>query len=219
MLASFSLRALAALGLALITLSACSASKDAAEDAPKFTVNGTTQRSEAVLTVAGEASESAEPTGLHLRQDNGSYLITPKTPGPGPVDEIVANYSELEEFGYRSLRAEVDNTGYDGAVSGSAPTGVLQWAVGGVFVLNAQAMNLSNNEADLENNAEWHVTLLDSEGHNHLDESTQSTLSCNFGVCTLAASLLEPGEFTAEITIRQAGYEPFIIRQPIIVAA
>ena len=48
MLASFSLRALAALGLALITLSACSASKDAAEDAPKFTVNGTTQRSEAV---------------------------------------------------------------------------------------------------------------------------------------------------------------------------
>ena len=116
-------------------------------------------------------------------------------------------------------RQEVDNTGYDGAVSGSAPTGVLQWAVGGVFVLNAQAMNLSNNEADLENNAEWHVALLDSEGHNHLDESTQSTLSCNFGVCTLAASLLEPGEFTAEITIRQAGYEPFIIRQPIIVAA
>lgn len=219
MFAPFSLRTLAAFGLALVTLSACATDKDTAEDAPKFTVNGTTSRSESALTVAEGTSESAEPTGLHLRQEDGSFLITTKTPGPGPVDEITANYSELEEYGFGSLRAVVDNSGYDGTVSGSAPTGVLQWAVGGVFVLNAQAMNLSGDEADLENNAEWRVALLDAEGNNHLDDATQSAVSCNFGVCTLAAVLQEPGSFTAEITIRQAGYEPFLIRQPIIVAA
>lgn len=218
MLSPFSLRTLAALGLALVALSACATGKDTAEDAPKFTVNGTTSRSDATPTAA-EASKSAEPTGLHLRQADGSFLITTKQPGPGPVDEITANYSDLEEYGFGMLRAVVDNSGYDGTVSGSAPTGVLQWAVGGVFVLNAQAMNLSDDEADLENNAEWHVALLDGEGNNHLDEATQSTVSCNFGVCTLAAALQEAGSFTAEITIRQAGYEPFLIRQPIIVAA
>lgn len=219
MFAPFSLRTLAALGLALLTLSACAVEKDSAEDAPKFTVNGTTSRSESALTVAEGTSESAEPTGLHLHQEDGSFLLTTKQPGPGPVDEITANYSELEEYGFGTLRAVVDNSGYDGSVSGSAPTGVLQWAVGGVFVLNAQAMNLSGDEADLENNAEWRVALLDAEGNNHLDDATQSVVSCNFGVCTLAAVLQEPGSFTAEITIRQAGYEPFLIRQPIIVAA
>ena len=216
-----SLRLLAPVGLALVTLTACSqtAEKDAADDAPKFTVSGTTTLSARPASGGGTTDPSPEPgNASHLRNEDGTYMLTEKLPGPGAVDEIVANYSGLENFGYQTLRAELDNRGFDSAVSGSAPTGVLQWAVGGILILNTQALNLSGDEADLENNAEWHVAVLDADGHNHLNESEDTEFTCSFGVCTLAAELHDAGSFNAEITIRQAGYEPFVIRQPILVA-
>lgn len=82
-----------------------------------------------------------------------------------------------------------------------------------------QATNLSGDEADLDNNAEWQVALLDDTQSHHLKEGEDFVVDCESGECTLVARLTDPGDFVAEISIRQAGYEPFVIHQPIIVAA
>lgn len=221
MFASVSPRALAGLGLALLTLSACATSKDTAEDAPKFTVTGqTTLSQQEDIPAEGIESENPEPSERsHLRQEDGTYLLTKKEAGPGVVNEIVATYSDVEPYGFQTLRVEMDNRRYDGAIGGSAPTGVLQWATGGALVLSVQATNLSGDEADLDNNAEWQVALLDDAQTNQLNEAEDFLVDCESGECTLVARLSEPGEFVAEISIRQAGYEPFVIHQPIIVAA
>ena len=221
MFASVSPRAIAGLGVALLALSACATNKDTAEDAPKFTVTGQTTLSQYEdVPVEGADSESPEPSEpSHLRQEDGTYLLTKKEAGPGVVNEIVATYSGVEPYGFQTLRVELDNRRYDGAIGGSAPTGVLQWATGGALVLSVQATNLSGDEADLDNNAEWQVALLDDTQSHHLKEGEDFVVDCESGECTLVARLTDPGDFVAEISIRQAGYEPFVIHQPIIVAA
>ena len=79
-----SLRLLAPVGLALVTLTACSqtAEKDAADDAPKFTVSGTTTLSARPASGGSPTDPSPEPgNASHLRNEDGTYKLTEKLPG------------------------------------------------------------------------------------------------------------------------------------------
>ena len=63
------------------------------------------------------------------------------------------------------------------------------------------------------------MALLDDTQSHHLKEGEDFVVDCESGECTLVARLTDRGDFVSEISIRQSCYEPFVIHQPIIVAA
>ncbi|KAB3522898.1 hypothetical protein GC425_03980 [Corynebacterium sp. zg254] len=166
----------------------------------------------------------AEPTPIDEDEpralSDGSFLLTEDPIGPGSNETIISDYKDLEEQGFSFLRVETSEAGRNG---------VMQFLAGKQMELAFWAAGLNGYGLS----GEWgdaKVELLNESGRDvlnggdavkksflvHLDGKTPP-VEGRYTNLDLDIKLDKPGKYTLKIEVRQPGYAPFKIRQPIVV--
>ncbi|MDO5731725.1 hypothetical protein [Corynebacterium sphenisci] len=226
-------RLAAALAAAALLTAACQDAPDEVE-VPDFTVEESTgAEAPAGSTTSGTASESGQADDgrpgdgddaseddpgsggsrmAALDNGDGSYRLSRKPPSNDAPDEVIATFNDVEEYGFSAIKftlAEDNQTAFL-----SYPTG----EYGPKLYWTAYALN-----GDVRDDAcPSEMRVLDANGVDVTGEALSfgvyKTTDLRDENCKSSFSpVLEEGidEFVIEFTIRQKGFDPIIIRQPV----
>ena len=229
----------------LVACSNDSGSSDS--DVPSFTTEKTsaeetstseTTSSESATSSTGSTTKSATSTTSASKsagksvdtkdEDNprangdGSYKLTLDEVGPGPVEPQGALFQNLKEQGFQDLGIRVT----------SGQNGVMQFPVGSEMEIIAAANNWSGDRL-MGEYASWNIKILNENGDNTIDTANDVEQSFNgsymdahedllpdrgkVGLAKAIVNLPEAGEYTLHAEFRQPGYEPFVIKQKMLV--
>lgn len=174
---------------------------------------------------AGKSVDTKDEDNPRSNGD-GSYKLTLDEVGPGVVETQGANFRNLKEQGFKDLGIRVLEPGQNG---------VMQFPVGAELEIVAAANNWSGDRLRDEF-ASWDIKILNENGDNAIDsvndvkhDYTNNTVAGDvFGDLPGAqvvykqsvraiVNLPEAGEYTLHAEFRQPGYEPFVIKQKMLV--
>lgn len=162
---------------------------------------------------AAEDDSGAEGTRMAaLDNGDGSYRLSRKPPSNDAPHEVIATFNDVEEYGFSAIKftlAEDNQTAFL-----SYPTG----EYGPELYWTAYALN-----GDVRDDAcPSEMRVLDANGVDVTGEALRfgvyNTTDLREENCKSSFSpVLEEGidEFVIEFTIRQKGFDPIIIRQPV----
>lgn len=198
------------------TQESTSASGDETTSTDSESSSSVTQSGEQTKPDSDENKSYGTPSGDPLQQPDGSYLISEDPAGPGSADSFYTDITPAEDTGFSKLTIYVRNDGRNGN---------MQYVKGSEGDITFGGNGLSGSEIK-PFSAEVTPKLLDSNGEDIFDErrdiniteGAQGGLDMQTGVKTVYADFTTAGEYILEISIRQPGYEPVVIRQPLIVA-
>lgn len=192
-----------------------SSSTTAATTATATATTSSATTSSATSSAAAEASTSGASTSESYNQalDNGdgTYRLSPYPPGPGVTKDETATFRNLEPQGFSRLEVTV----------------LAQYMNGNMQYLlqdsrSRYELQLQLNAEDLAGEKIYSACridyeLLDVNGNpiSLPDGNVKGTCDLNDNV--FRVNLDTPGEFTMIAKIYQPGYEPLVIKQPILV--
>lgn len=202
---------------AVETTTAASSTASASTSSAATSSNATSSSSSASSSTATETSTASEAPAAKgsfnqsLDNGDGTYRLSPYPPGPGVTKDETATFRNLEPQGFSRLEVTV----------------LAQYMNGNMQYLLQDSrtryeLQLQLNAEDLAGEKIYSACridyeLLDVNGNpiSLPDGNVKGTCDLNDNV--FRVNLDTPGEFTMIAKIYQPGYEPLVIKQPIIV--
>ncbi|MEL4161431.1 hypothetical protein [Corynebacterium bovis] len=219
-------RALAALtATPALLLAACSSGGD---DAPTPTFSASTTSARATTTTSAPAtttsststpaaspsgSAGAEPSGTVAVDPtaSGPLTLTTQQPGRGTPKTVEKTFQGLEDRGFRALTVRL----YD-----EKATGFLQFPV--TRDVSQGSVTIAWKGVGLGDSGTCSVTarILDEQGNDVTRLRSSDDSGINQSCSSLQSFVVDtPGPRTVDFEIRQAGYEPVRVSQPITVVS
>lgn len=154
------------------------------------------------------SSQESESTSVS-RADDGSYRLTSDPLGEGPGRKVALSLRDLSEAGLSKLEIEIGEDGQNAFLQYPIEASDVRFKWAG-YDLNGEKIYASgscDNLLQVLTKDDLDVTNFKYVGESHARENCGGNTNLRID---------EPGELTLSFEFRQKGFEPVVIRQPIL---